>query len=193
MFLITMQYIPVRFHVAFLNLKQAEIKHGYYQIAFFSHVYTSIVVLIAGIFQFSKTIKNNYSLLHRCAGLFYVFLILCVAAPSGFIMAINANGGFFSKVSFSIQAILWFFFTYKAYVYIKDKNIKAHQNFMLRSYALTLSAISLRLFKWVIVTLFELPPMDTYKIVSWLGWLFNIIVVECYLYQSNYKKREVSK
>ena len=108
-------------------------------------------------------------------------------------MAINANGGFFSKVSFSIQAILWFFFTYKAYVYIKDKNIKAHQNFMLRSYALTLSAISLRLFKWVIVTLFELPPMDTYKIVSWLGWLFNIIVVECYLYQSNYKKREVSK
>jgi len=42
-------------------------------------------------------------------------------------------------------------------------------------------AISLRFFKWMIVSTFELPPMDTYKIVSWLGWLFNIALVEIYV------------
>ena len=52
---------------------------------------------------------------------------------------------------------------------------------MLRSYALTLSAISLRLLKWIIVSTFEWPPMDTYKIVSWLGWIVNIVVIEMYL------------
>lgn len=57
---------------------------------------------------------------------------------------------------------------------------------MWRSYALTLSAISLRLFKWGIVTVLEWPPMDTYRAVAWLGWLINLVIVEIYLWNRNY-------
>ena len=97
-------------------------------------------------------------------------------------MALYANGGLFTRISFSIQAILWFVFTLWAFQYAKKGDWKNHQKFMLRSYALTLSAISLRLFKWMIVSIFELPPMDTYQIVSWLGWIFNILVVEIHIH-----------
>jgi len=181
MILITLQYVPINFNVAFLNIKEVEIAYPYYQYAFFSHVYTSIFVLLVGIPQFSKTIRNQFPKIHKSLGAIYIALILFIASPSGLVMAFHANGGIFSKISFSIQAILWFIFTLKAFQFIRKKDWVNHRKFMLRSYALTLSAISLRLFKWIIVSAFEWPPMDTYKIVSWLGWLVNIIVVEVYL------------
>ena len=52
---------------------------------------------------------------------------------------------------------------------------------MYRSYALTLSAITLRAWKWLIINVFETAPMDTYKIVAWLGWVLNLLVIELYL------------
>ncbi|UII19889.1 DUF2306 domain-containing protein [Fulvivirga ligni] len=184
MILITLQYFPLRFDVAFLNIKQEVISHGYYKIAFFSHVYTSIFVLICGIFLFSKSIRRTWPMVHKIGGKVYVLLILLIASPSGLIMAFHANGGFYSQLSFTLQAILWFVFTYLAFKYIKNGEISEHRKFMMRSYALTLSAISLRLFKWIIVTSLALPPMDTYKIVSWAGWVFNILLVEgCFIYE----------
>ena len=181
MLLITLQYVPIRFDVAFLALKEVEIAKRYYQVAFFSHVYTSIFVLLFGIFQFSKPLRANYSSLHRRIGTWYVFLILGVASPSGFIMAIHANGGFFSQLSFVLQAVLWFGFTYLALHFARSRDWTKHHHFMLRSYALTLSAISLRLFKWIIVQVWELPPMDTYRIVAWLGWVVNLLMVEGFI------------
>lgn len=176
--LITLQYIPIRYDVAFLNIKQEEIKLTYYKLAFFSHVYTSIVVISLGLLQFSRTVRRRFSFIHKLSGKIYILLILLVACPSGLIMAYHANGGLISQVSFTILSILWFTFTLKAYTAIKKGEYQKHKNFMIRSYALTLSAISLRLFKYGIVSTFELPPMDTYKIVSVLGWVVNLAIAE---------------
>jgi uncharacterized membrane protein len=176
MCLITLQYIPIRFDVAFLQIKVEEIKLVHYQLAFFTHVYTSIFVLMFGLTQFSSWIRVNYTLIHRLFGKLYVLLILLFAAPSGFIMGIYGNGGFYAQLSFCLLAILWFYFTLQAYLKIRKKQFLSHQNYMILSYALTLSAISLRLFKWLISNTLALPPMDTYRIVVWLGWLFNLLV-----------------
>ncbi|MBB3699451.1 DUF2306 domain-containing protein [Flammeovirga yaeyamensis] len=192
MLLITLQYIPIQFDVAFLNLKEEEIQLPYYQIAFFGHVYSSIFVLVLGGFQFSKSIRIKFPSIHKHIGKIYVFLILLVSCPSGFIMALHANGDTFTKTSFVLQAVLWFWFTYKAFDYVRLKNWDLHQKFMLRSFALTLSAISLRLFKWIIVNTLATPPMDTYKFVAWLGWVFNIAVIELYFYIKEYRKVQIN-
>ena len=176
--LISLQYIPINFDVAFLNLKQEEIKIPYYKYAFFSHVYSSIIIIILGVSQFSKRIRNQFSIIHKLNGKGYILLILLIASPSGLIMAFHANGGLVSQVSFSVLSILWFIFTLKAFLSIKKGNYRKHRDFMIRSYALTLSAISLRLFKYGIVFFFELPPMDTYKIVSVLSWTINLVIAE---------------
>ena len=182
MVFITLQYIPIDFKAAFLNLKEEEIKLTHYQVAFFSHVCTSIFALITGITQFSVYIRNKYSQIHRFLGKTYILIVLLIASPSGLIMAYYANGGFYPQLSFSIQAILWFYFTYLAFKFAKSKQWTEHKNFMLRSFALTLSAISLRLIKLGIVSTIELPPMDTYRIVAWAGWLVNLMIVEIYIY-----------
>ena len=49
---------------------------------------------------------------------------------------------------------------------------------MIRSYALTLSALTLRAWKWSINNSVELPPMDVYRTVAWLGWVPNILFAE---------------
>ena len=176
--LITIQYIPLRYDVAFLNIKHEEIKLTYYKLAFFSHVYTSIVIISLGLTQFSRTIRSRFSFIHKLSGKVYVLLILLIGCPSGLIMAYHANGGLIPQISFTILTILWFTFTLLAYTAIKKGEYQKHKNFMIRSYALTLSAISLRLFKYGIVSIFELPPMDTYKIVSVLGWIVNLGIAE---------------
>ncbi len=178
MVLITLQYIPLQFDVAFLQIKQEEIKLFYYKIAFFTHVYTSIFVLMIGFFQFSNYLRMKYRNVHRTLGKVYIVLVLFLAGPSGLIMGYHANGGWVSQVSFCLLAMLWMVFTYKAYAYARKREWTKHKNFMYRSYALTLSAISLRLFKWIITGLFELPPMDAYLIVAWAGWVVNLGVAE---------------
>lgn len=182
--LITLQYIPINYEVAFLNLKHEEIKLSHYKVAFLSHVYSSILIILLGITQFSKTIRKQYKTIHKLSGKAYIILILLIACPSDFIMSYHANGGFIGEISFSILSFFWFLFTLKAYTFIKKREYQKHSDFMIRSYALTLSAISLRLFKYGIVTIFELPPMDTYKIVAVLGWTINLGIAEIIIRKS---------
>ena len=175
MVLITLQYVPLNFDVSFLALKdEKDLSH--YQISFFTHIYSAIFVLILGIFQFSSSLRAKWPALHRGTGKLYILLVLFLAAPSGLVMGYYGNGGIYSQVSFVLQAVLWFVFTLRAFIEVRKRNYVLHRNFMILSYAMTLSAISLRLCKWIIANTLELPPMDTYKIVVWLGWTLNLAV-----------------
>jgi len=176
MLLITIQYLPANPDVAFLVTKDADIKTSFYLVAFFTHVYTSIFVLLFGFLQFSQWLRLRYRKVHKNIGKAYVGIVLVCAAPSGLVMGYFGNGGFYSQISFCMLAILWFYFTLTAFNKARGGKFAAHRNYMILSYALTLSAISLRLFKWIIIQTIALPPMDTYRIVVWLGWLFNLFV-----------------
>ncbi|WP_228098702.1 DUF2306 domain-containing protein [Pedobacter sp. MC2016-24] len=182
MLLITLQYIPVNLQAAFLSIKEDVVGRRYYQIAFFSHVYTSMLILLAGMIQFPAQLRKSYPGFHRWFGRFYVAAILFVAGPAGLVMSIHANGGLTAQLAFSILSILWILFTYKAFYAAYTGNIRAHKIWMYRSYALTLSALSLRLWKWLFVVLFEPRPMDVYQVVAWLGWLGNLLIAELLIY-----------
>jgi uncharacterized membrane protein len=191
MLLITLQYIPIDFKAAFLRVKPDEIKLQYYQIAFYTHVYSSIFVLAFGIIQLISWIRKNRRSWHKTFGKLYVGIILFLSAPSGFIMAIHASGGVWGKISFVLLSILWIYFTLNAFIKAKSGNWQLHKNFMYRSFALTFSAVSLRLFKWILANTLSLPPMDMYILVSWLGWTVNLLIVELIIIARN-KRNEVN-
>lgn len=184
---ITLQYIPVHTDVAFLRIKQDYISMWHYKYAFFIHAYTAVLALPAGFTQFFLFIRSKYPWLHSITGYIYVISILLFAAPSGFVIGIYANGGLSSQIAFLLLAILWFWFTLKAILAIKNKNIVSHKQWMIRSFALTLSAITLRAWKYIIVATFHPRPMDVYQIVAWLGWVLNLVVAEILIYHY-YKK-----
>lgn len=50
--------------------------------------------------------------------------------------------------------------------------------FMIRSYALTLSAITLRAWKMGLANFTDIAPMDRYRIVAWLGFVLNLLLAE---------------
>lgn len=178
---ITLQYIPLNLDVAFLRIKQDVIHNRLYQIAFFTHVYTSMFALLAGFTQFSLRIRTHYKEVHRLYGRVYIIVILALSAPSGLIMAVVANGGITSQIAFVLLAMLWWWFTYAAFRSIKKSDYAAHRAFMIRSFALTLSAVSLRLWKMGITNTLDIKPMDAYRLVAWLGWIPNLLIAEIYI------------
>ena len=163
---------------------------NHYKIAFFTHVYTSIFLMIFGALQFSNYIKIKYIKLHRISGRFYVGTLLLLSGPSGLVMSYYANGGLVAQVSFLLLSTFWMLFTFLSFYFILKKQVIQHQKFAIRSFALTLSAISLRLFKYILVFFFEPLPMDAYRIAAWSSWTFNLLVAELIIY---YKFSRISK
>jgi len=175
---LTLEYVPAKPDISFLMIKQTEVhERPEYLPIFYIHVYSSIFVLLAGFFSVLRKDFGTKNF-HKISGKIYVITLLLLSAPSGIYMGVFANGGFFSKISFVILGLFWWFSTFKAYQLIRQKRFTLHKQWMWRSFALSLSAVTLRLWKVIIVYLFQPNPMDVYQIVAWLGWIPNILLIE---------------
>lgn len=175
---ISIQYIPYDTDVAFLRIKQDVIDTPFYKLAFFTHVYTAIFVLPAGLTQFSGLIRKKFRRVHKYTGWVYAIAVICLAGPAGFYIGLFANGGWASQVSFCLLAVLWIYFTGAAIRKVIQGDIISHREFLIRSFALALSALTLRGWKYLLVFLFQPRPMDVYEIVAWLGWIPNLVIAE---------------
>ena len=182
-------YIPAQTDVAFLQLKQEYIHITEWRIAFFVHVYSSLLALLAGFTQFSKKLLKQRPKLHRALGYTYVINVLMITGPAGLLMSLYANGGISSRIAFVLLSSLWISTTAIALYKAIKKDFRAHRFFMIRSYALTLSAITLRIWKVLLANYTELPPMDRYRIIAWLGWTLNLLVAELIILYYIKKKR----
>jgi len=184
MLLITLQYWPVSADAAFLAIKE-EAALPWYLVVFYIHVATSMAALLAGFTQFSARLRRRAPRLHGWVGKAYVGVILFASGPTGLVMGAVAEGGPVAKVAFVALAMLWLLFTVKGFTAARAGCFAAHRRWMIRSYALTLSAVSLRAWKWALVALFAPAPMDTYRTVAWLGWVGNLLVAEWIIRRGN--------
>jgi hypothetical protein len=182
-------YIPVQNDVGFLELKQRYINVFAWRVAFFTHVFTSILVLIAGFTQFSKKLLRKYPRLHRVFGYIYVIDILMVTGPAGFLMSFYAEGGLSSRIAFTLLSILWISTTVIALYKAIKKDFLSHRIFMIRSFALTLSAISLRFWKVILAEFTDVHPVNRYRIIAWLGWGLNLLIAEWIIWNIRKKRK----
>lgn len=162
----------------FLSLKQAYLPITHWKIAFYIHVFSSIFTLLAGFTQFSGSILKDHPHIHRMVGKVYVFNILFINFPAAMIMAIYANGFILSKTAFIVLDSLWFWFTLKAFLEIRKRNIQAHKDFMIRSFALTCSVLTLRTWKLILSNTLQLDPVTLYTADAWMGFLPNLLFAE---------------
>jgi hypothetical protein len=183
---IIIPYTTFAYDVDFLLTKQAILHVDIWRWAFYIHISSSLLILLLGMFQFFPLIFKNYPSLHRLIGKTYIILTLTMGAPTGLIMGYYANGGWFSKASFIILSLSWWIFTYIAYLKIKRREIKLHIAFMYRSYALTLSALTFRLYVFIFPYHFlDFSAKEMYALIAWLSWVPNLIVAECLLRINN--------
>lgn len=163
---------------SFLKLKQDAIATGWYLPAYYSHVLTGGIILVIGFIQLIPSVRLKYKQLHKGLGYFYVLGILFFSAPGGLVMSFFINRGIWVQASFLLQVALWFYFTAQALSKIRQGDITNHQHYMWRSYALTLAAITLRIYIFFTAESYNLAQPQAYATIAWLSWVPNWIVAE---------------
>ena len=133
-------------------------------------------VLIAGAFQFSRRLRKNHLNVHRWCGRVYVGGVL-ISGLAGLYMAFSATGGIVARFGFGLLAVVWLLSTGLAFANILNRHVLQHQQWMIRSYALCLGAVTLRLY----IPLFAMNgiPFDqAYPAIAWLAWVPNLVIAE---------------
>lgn len=180
---ITFSYLSFKTDIGFLLAKQDFITDRAWMTAFYIHISSSILVVLTGPLQFVKRLRNRYLKTHRLLGKVYVGAILFLAAPSGFYMALYANGGVGAQAGFTMLSILWFVTTYLAYKHIRERNIAEHKKWMIRSYALSFSAITLRLYVPILSLYAGWEHDFVVMITAWINWIPNLLIAEFIIFR----------
>lgn len=109
------------------------------------HVIAAPLALALGAMNMIDRRRKKRRVLHRWTGRAYGVSIL-VGSVSGLIMAIGAEGGIIAGLGFGALAILWFVTTAQAIRFAIARDFKSHRRWMIRSFALTLAAVTLRIY-----------------------------------------------
>ncbi len=143
-------------------------------IPFYLHVTLAPIALIIGVWQFQPVTRR--SAWHRWEGRIYVVCVLA-AAVSGFIVAFTTVAGPVHATGFAILAVLWFGATLMAYIKVRAGKYAEHRRWMIRSYALTCAAITLRIILPVgLISGLDFPT--SYLLAAWGSWIINLIIAE---------------
>ena len=189
---LTLPYRAMQPDIAFLRSKQHIYHVKHWRFSFYTHVFTSCLVLLAGFTQFSSWLLRRRPRIHRTMGWTYLVTVCLVSGPAAFVMALYANGGWLARTSFTTLATLWIGFTFLAGYYVMRKRFVLHGSFMIRSYALTLSAITLRSYTYLLEqTTWNITPREIYILTAWLSWVPNLLVAEWLIRRSRRAERMI--
>lgn len=175
--IISMRYLDFQVKDLLRSKSAVLLQNIMYRGTFYMHVIFGITALLIGSMQFfPKFRRNNYSL-HRTLGKIYV--IACLAGGSaGLIIAQFATGGLISTLGFSGLALAWLYTAWKAYQMARQRHFIAHNQWMTRSYALTLAAVTLRIWLPLFTAGFAWDFILSYRFISWFCWVPNILLAE---------------
>jgi hypothetical protein len=85
-----------------------------------------------------------------------------------------------ASFGFAILAVLWLSSTWLAFQSARARDFSAHRHWMIRSFALTAAAISLRL-GLPIAPALGYDFTTGYIVMSWASWIINLAIAEIYL------------
>jgi len=154
------------------------------------HFLAGGVVIIIGAIQFSASFRAKYLHIHRMMGRVYVVGCL-IGGFAGFYLAFYSTGGIVSHWGFGMLAVCWIVTTSMAYRHIRAGNVRIHQDWMIRSYALTLAAVTLRLYIPIgLMSGFEFE--ESYQAIAWMCWVPNLIIAEWFIIPISNKKPVLS-
>lgn len=144
---------------------------------FYQHISMGAISMLTGWTQFSEKIRKKNIALHRSLGKVYVVAVL-LSGAAGLYLAFFATGGAIAGFGFGTMAVLWLSTTAMAFLTIKKGKVCAHQNWMVRSYALCWAAVTLRLWLPGLQAVGGMEFIPAYLLVSWLCWVPNLVVAE---------------
>jgi uncharacterized membrane protein len=150
---------------------------GHHRLGIYTHIFASSVALALGPFQFLTRLRSVRPALHRWSGRIYLGFGVLLGGLSGLFVAFNAYGGSLARAGFACLALAWLYTGLRAYQAIRSRDVATHRRWMIRNFALTFAAVTLRL--WLPGMVIAGVPMTVaYVVVAWLCWVPNLVVVE---------------
>jgi uncharacterized membrane protein len=152
------------------------------------HAAAAATALLIAPLQFRSQLRARRPKLHRLLGRLYVTGCL-IGGATGFVLALGASTGPVSTVGFGSLAVVWVFATAQAWRLATRHDIVSHRDWMIRSFALTFAAVTLRLY----LPIAQMLPVefdDAYRAISFLCWVPNLLIAEVYLRQKRKSLRD---
>ncbi len=141
-----------------------------------THIGASLIALAVGPWQFNARLRQRALTLHRWMGRTYVVAVM-IGGTAGLALARGSQEGSVTHLGFGLLAVAWMFSTVKAYLAIRSGDEIRHRAWMIRSFALTFAAVTLRnILPLELVS--GVPFPVAYRIVAWACWVPNLAVAE---------------
>ena len=143
------------------------------------HVGGAVTALLVGSLQFLPALRRNAGPLHRWTGRIYVVGVL-IGGIAGLILTPGSFAGPIATAGFGALAVLWIGFTLMGWRAAAQGRLVDHRRWMIRSWALKLAAVTLRIYLPSVMIL-DLPFLESYRAISFLCWVPNLLLVEAWL------------
>jgi uncharacterized membrane protein len=142
----------------------------------YAHLAGGMMALLLGPWQFNTRLRNRAPRLHRWTGRCYIGSVV-IGGAGAIVLARYSQAGIISHLGFGFLGVAWLATTAQAYRRIRAGDIAGHQRWMTRSYALTLAAVSLRIYL-PLSQVAGLPFAESYQVIAWLCWVPNLLIAE---------------
>jgi Predicted membrane protein (DUF2306) len=158
-----------------------------------AHVLFGTVALLATCVQVWPWFRQRYPVAHRRIGRVYVFGGVLPAGVSGFVLGATSSYGLAGQASTMLLSTLWVGFTVMGLRMARQRRYADHRRWMLRSFALTASIITNRVWGIVLITLQQPQLETTYDgdmqrlieatggVTAWLGWTVLLLIAEWWI------------
>lgn len=165
------------------------------------HVIFASVAMLTCVLQVWPWFRARYRHIHRVAGRVYVFAGVFPAGVTALVIGVITPFGPAAMSSGLVMAPLWLLFTYQGLRTARRRLFVDHRKWMVRSFALTMSIITNRL--WGVVygvaldsqfdtTFLGSAQLFTYSLAgstTWLGWVIPLLVAEWWLQRDEVARR----
>jgi uncharacterized membrane protein len=146
-------------------------------IGIYGHIGGAAIALLLGPFQFVTRLRNAAPTLHRWAGRVYLGVGVLGGGTFGLYMSQFAFGGNVARFGFAALSVCWLYSGARAYLAIRRRAIQKHRKWMVRNFALTFAAVTLRIYLPV-SHVAGIEFTVAYPIIAWLAWVPNLLVAE---------------
>ncbi len=150
------------------------------RLVFLAHVIAAPLALGFGVMQFFPGLRARRPALHRWTGRFYVVMVLA-GGLSGLVLAFDTTGGPVSNWGFGVLSVLWLGTTFQALRFAMKRQIIKHRRWMIRSFALTFAAVTLRLQLGFAIGVLQIDYATASMVLAWSCWIPNLLFAQWWI------------